>query len=252
MSLITRPSDIKSPTWSVTAGANAALYPLANLSDRLAHTVAKSTGTTITYRATFGGAQALEAIAFINTDATAIQVTNGAGLSEAVVIPSTPGDGLHLDPWIDLRDLANVSSTTWDFALTGPSGVAMGEILLIETLRALEILWSPTPSDREQHPTIVQRTDRGVKWKYGFGERARGLRGTVRGESVRADLLALERDARGGLRNFLLIPDDDTNDALFVDLATDVREFLYTAPGYNGGFVHDLALDFEEQQKGIL
>ena len=254
MALYCRPSDIVTAdaTWSVTAGTADSDYPLTNLSDLLAHTVTKSTGTSISLRATFAAAKALAAVAFINTNATAITLTNGAGLSETVAIPTTPNDDLTLDPWIDLRTLANTSSTTWTIALTGPTGVALGLPLLVTTLRTIEILWDPSPVERERHGGIVHRTDYGVKLKLSLGTRERGLRGLVRGAAVRADLRALERDAQGLQRSFLLIPDEDENDALYVDLTTDLREWLFLAPAAGGGTVHDVALDFDEQQKGWL
>jgi hypothetical protein len=255
MALYSRPSDIVTAgaTWSVQAGSVDALYPLANLSDAFVYTVAKSGATTITYRATFAGAQSLDAIAFINTNATAIQVTNGAGLNEAVTIPALPLDGLYLDPWVDLRTVANASSTTWDIALTGPSGVALGMPVLVETLRELKIQWTPNPSDRETHRTIVHVTDYGVKKKLGLGVRYRGLHATALGEEVRDDLLALERDTQGQFKNFLLIRDEDDTDAMLVDLATDLREFLYVAPTETAGqYLDSITLDFDEQQKGWL
>jgi hypothetical protein len=235
------------------AGSVDSAYPLTNLYDLRPWLVAKATGTSITYRATFGIAQALDAIAFINTNATAIQVTNGAGLSLAVTIPSTPEDTLHLDPWIDLREAASASSTTWDIALTGPTAVALGLPVLVESLRDIQIQWEPQPVDLESHGTIVHSTDYGVKLKFGLGVRGRGLRGKVRGENVRADMLTLERDARGQLYSFLLIRDDDSNDAMWVDLTTDQRELMYVAPtSTEGEYVHDMPVEFTEQQKGWL
>ncbi len=255
MALYARPSETKTigPTWSVVAGTAQSLYPLTNLYDRFAHTVTRSTGTTITLRATFASAQPLEAIAFINTNATAIQVSNGAGLNQAVTIPATPLDSLNLDPWIDLREVANASSTTWDLALTGPTGVALGIPVLVETLREWKIQWSPNPADREMHQTIVHTTEYGVHNKFGLGVRTRGLRGSALGEDVREDILALERDTQGRFKNFLLIPDEDHNDALYVDMSTDLREFVYIAPTETEGeYLHSVTLDFDEQQKGWL
>lgn len=251
MSLIARPSDLvhDEPTWSIAAGAINALYPQSNLHDRLAHTVARASGTTITHRATFGGAQTLQAIALIHTDATAVQITNGAGLNQAMSIPTEPQDGLPLDPWIDLRLLANTSSTQWNIALTGPSGVGVGEILLVETLREIQILLQPAPEEREAHGSIRHRTDYGVFLKFGFGVRQRAVRGSRMGETARSEILALQRDARGGLRNFLLIIDDDRNDALYVDLEEDERAFGHLMPLDEE--IAEVSLIFREQQKGL-
>lgn len=243
-----RPSDIVTAdaTWSVTAGANAAAYPLANLSDLASHTVAKSTGTTITYRATFGSAQSLDGVAFINTNATAITLSNGAGLSESIAIPATPLDGLPLDPWTDLRQVANHSSTTWDIALTGPSGVALGLPLLVETMRSIPLLWNGLGED-EQHQTIVHQTDYGVRLKLGLGVRQRVVRARLVQESFRTDLLALARDARGPKSSFLLVLDSTLNDARYVDLTSD----LLSTSRLNH-HATEAVLEFTEQQKGWL
>jgi hypothetical protein len=255
MALYTRPSDIVTAqaTWVATAGTVDARYPVANLTDPRAYLVARAVGTTITYQGTFPAPVTIAALAFINTNATAIHVTNAAGLSYAVTIPALPADGHHLDPWADLRLAANTTSAVWSVALTGPAGVALAIPLLLVALREIKIQWAPNPADKERHAAIVHKTDYGTKRKLGLGVRERGLRGGLLGDTTRADVLALERDARGPLRNFLLIPDEAHNDALYVDLATDLRELLYVAPGdTDGEFLHSITLEFDEQQKGWL
>ncbi len=246
MALYCLPSDLlqDGATISVTAGTEDTAYPKTQLQDRLSHTVSKVTGTTGTFRATFGGAKTLQAVACINTNATAIQLTNGAGLNQAITIPTTPEDGRQLDPWIDLRALALTSSTTWNVALTGPAGVTLGELLLVQTLRTLKINWEPTPEESEGHQAIVHPTEYGVKLKYGFGVRNRRFAGTTHRDTARALMLSLARDARGELRNFLLIVDDAVNDARYVDFATDLQ-IGRTAPE-----IASVSLIFDEQQKG--
>lgn len=246
--LYCRPSDIltDAATVSVVAGATATDYPVANISDRKAHSVAKSTGTGITYRAVFGVAKSIDAVALINTNATAVQLTNSAGLNVAIPIPTTPEDGLNIDPWIDLRAVANTSSTTWNIALTGPTGVALGEWLLVDTLRSIPVLWKGL-EEEERHATIVHETDYGVRLRLGLGVRQRIKRGRLVRESFRPDLLSLRRDARGVLRSCLLLIDPSQNDALYGDLTTDtqtVERIFKTASGA------DVA--FTEQQKGWL
>lgn len=244
-----RPSDIVTDgaTVSLTAGAAAAAFPLANLYDRKAHSVFKATGTSCTIRATYGGAKTLQAIALIhhNLAGATVTVTNGAGFSNGLTIPSTPLDALPLDPWESYIGLANTSSTTWDIAISGASAnVAIGELLLIETLRTLRIRWEP--EEDEQHRAIVLETDYGVRQRYGMGVRQRAFRGLAYLEADRADILALQRDARGPLKSFCLVPDSTVNDALFVDLSIDVRTFRRRNPGFT-----DMALAFREQQKGL-
>lgn len=246
MVLYCRPSDIVIPTWSLVSGTNDTDYPITNLALSAPWETARATGTGITYRATFGGAQSLQAVAFINTDATAIQLTNGAGLNQAVTIPATPGDGLHLDPWIDLRGLGNTSSTTWNIALTGPTGVALGTPLLVATLREMPLLWNGL-QEPEQHKALIAMTDYGVRQKLGLGVRQRVVQGRVIHESFRPDLVALQRDARGPLEAFLLILNPDDSDALYVDLTTDTR-----VPTRINHRATETPLVFTEIQKGWL
>lgn len=253
MPLIARPSDIPQAVWTVQSGSAHADHPIANLNDRLAHTLVRSTGTTITFRGTFSGNVTLIAFAFINTNATGITLSNPAGLSQAVTIPAAPLDGHRLDPVILLTGLANRTDDVWDIALTGPSGVGLGVPVPIVTLRDLYIRWEPTSSEFEGHPTIILPTDSGVRIKVGRGVRSRRpLRGLVRSETARTDLLALSRDAEGPLHNFLLIVDDTINDACWVDLTTDEREFQRIAPGVSPATedVYDVPVEFTEQQKG--
>lgn len=246
--LYCRPSDIltDAATVSVTSGATAAAYPVANISDRKAHSVAKSSGTSITYRAVFGGSKTLQGVVLVNTDATAVTLSNAAGLSVSIAIPSTPEDGLHLDPWIDLRDVANTSSATWNIALTGPSGVALGEWLLIETWRDLPILWDAL-QEGETHGTILHVTDYGVRLKLGLGVRQRVVTGRTIHDSFRASLVALQRDAEGPRSAFALILDQAQNDALYVDLTDDTRSVNRIHPRAS-----NIPLAFIEQQKGWL
>jgi hypothetical protein len=243
------PSDIltDSATISLTAGTADAAFPLTNLYDRYAHTVFKTTGTSCTIHVVFGGSKTLQGIAFINHKLAGctVTVTNSAGFNRTVTIPTTPGDGLPLDPWDDWRTLANTSSTTWNIAISGAATVvAIGELLLIETLRTLQV--RSIVKDRENHKTSVMRADSGVKHKYGFGVRTRGYTITVIRESQRAAVLALERDSRGELKNFLFVLDSAVNDALYVDLAMQDVE-IQRGPK----LIVEVELILEEQQKGL-
>ncbi len=246
--LYCRPSDILTPSGTVTVSAGTAesAYPVANVRDRLAHTVVKSTGTTITLQAVFGASKTIQAVALINTNATAAVLTNNAGLNVSIQIPTVPADTLGIDPWLDLRAVALTSSTTWHLALTGPTGVALGEWLLVETVRTMPILWAGLEED-EQHRTIVHTTDYGVRKKLPLGVRQRAIRGGTLLETFRPDLLALQRDAQGDSGNFLLVIDSHQNDALYVDLTTDTRTVSRIHPKASG-----IPVAFTEQQKGWL
>lgn len=245
-----RPSDLLQDlvTPTLTAGAAAAAFPLANLKDRKAHTVFKSTGTGATIQWVFGSAKTLQAIALIHHKlaGATVTLTNNAGMAaQTITIPANSEDGHAIDPWKSLLGVGSASATTWILTITGAATVvAIGEVLLIETLRTLPILWGV--DDRETHAGILHETDYGVRLKYTMGVRQRYVKGRVKVESARADLLSLQRDARGVLKNFPLILDSAVNDALFVDLTTDGRTFLRRLPAFS-----EVDLEFTEQQKGL-
>lgn len=254
MILYARYGDLRTgDTISVTAGSEDANYPRANVIDLVSHTVGKFTGTSGTYRRTFGGAVSVQAAVFVNTNATAIQLTNNAGLNEAVSIPTTPDDGHPLDPWIDLRQVANTTATQWNAALTGPAGVRLGEFLLIATIRTLYALWQPTTIEDEAHPVVHNETDYAVDLDYSMGVRVRRGELTAREEDGRAAFLALERAQLGRQRPWVLIPNDALNDALLVKLATDSTRIgaIAGSPTVANAYVSDVALAVKEIQKGI-
>jgi hypothetical protein len=255
MALYSKYSDLLSgDTVSITAGSEDADFPKENITDFLSRTVGKFTGATGTYRRTFGAPVAPEAAIFLNTNATAIQLTNGAGLSEAVTIPSAPEDGLRLDPWIDLRGLANGTSTTWNAALTAGSAAALGEFILVSALRELEVLFTPSPSEDEWHPDIHHETDGGVDLLYGIGVRARSGTLSVRGTGVRAALLSLQRAQMGRVRPWIFIPNESLNDAMFVHLMSTPTRIVPIAFGASdfSTYLSDGTISVKEQQKGIL
>lgn len=247
VALYCRPSDILTPsaTITVTSGTEDSNYPRTNLNDKKAYTVAKGTGTAITFKATFGGSKTLQAVACINTNATAITLTNAAGLSQSISIPTTPADSHPLDPWIDLRGLSNTSSDQWSVALTGPTGVGLGELLLVETVRTLPIRWGLIEED--EHRTSTQETDYGVRLIYGMGVRQRRVTGelVLLTTADRDALTALARDARSQYP-LLLILNSTINDALYVEIDGDAFDIQRSYPTLSSA-----QIAFVEQQKGL-
>jgi hypothetical protein len=257
--LYARYSDLLAgDTVSIVAGSEDADYPKEQVADLdrnyLSLKVAKFTGTSGTFRRTFGGNQSPRAAVFINTTATAITLSNGAGLSEAITIPSTPEDSLRLDPWIDLAGKANLASTQWNAALTGAAGVGLGEFVLAAQLRELLALWQPQPIEAESHPGFHYETDGEVDLDYGKALRVRRGYLTARDEDGRAALLALHRAQQGRLYPFLLIPNAHVNDAMLVKFDSDELQLATVggSPTTANQFVVDVAFRVKEVQKGIL
>lgn len=243
--LIARHTDLIEPsaTFSVAAGSIDSLYPVINAQSPYPWEMARFTGTSGTIRATFGGAQNLQAIGFINTDATAIQLTNNNGLNVAISIPAIPLDGRKKDPWIDLRVIGS-SASQWNVALTGPTGVGIGRIALALNVRELEFLLA-TPKRKHTHPVIRHVTDGHVSWRYGRALRVRQWAGVIGRPTYEAEALDLEDANQGSRYGSLLIPDIDVNDAWLVEL-TSTTEVEYGDGGIG------IQMDFQELQKGIL
>lgn len=216
-----RPSDniCASATLSLTTGAAAAGYPLTNLQDLRPDTPFKCTGVNATIVCTFGAAKTLQAIALAhhNLYGLTITVTNNGGVmaSQNLVVPAVSNDGLPVNPWIDLRSVAGNSAAVWTITIAGAAAnVAIGELLLIQTLRSMPLRYGCEIVER--HPALTHRTEYDVKLSYGMGLRYRRMTGMIEKESERASLLALHRDARGTLKPWLFILESDVNDAMFV------------------------------------
>lgn len=247
--LYCRPSDVVTDSATVTLAAGTAdsAYPLTNLYDRKAYSVFKATGTSCTPRATFGGSQTIQAAAVIqhNLAGATVTVTNGAGFSNDLTVPSDSEDGHSINPWEDYRGLSNTASTQWNLAVSGASAnVAIGEWALVQTLRTLPIIWGVI--EDESHPVSRSVTDYGVDLNYGMGVRSRIVRCEVKLDSMRADLVSLQRDARGALKPFLFVLDSSVNDAMWVTLETDVLSIVRKQPR-----ISSVELIFKEQQRGL-
>ena len=246
------PTDNLAPsaTISLTAGAPNASFPLTQLYDLKAYKVFKATGTSCTIHAVFGVAKTLQAIALIHTNlnGATITITNGAGLNVTMTAPTLGEDGHRLDSWKDLRGVALTTSTTWDIAITGAAAaIAIGELVLLETVRTLPIVWDgQAPEETESHPTSPGLTDYGVSLPYGFGVRAGSKAGTVLPDTYRSAVLSLKRSAQGSLKAFLIVWEDSVNDARWVHLGDD--EHLFTR---SNGSISAVRVRFVDEQKGL-
>jgi hypothetical protein len=248
--LYARPSDnlIGSSTISLSVGAIDPLYPLINLYDNRPDIVSKTTGTTATVRAVFGSSKTLQGISLINHNlyGLTLTVTNNGGMaSQNLVIPAIAEDNLPINPWLDLRSVANNSATQWEIAITGAAAnIAIGEILLLETLRTLGVTWEVELE--ETHSIIEHRTDYDVSLIYSKGVRYRKFTGQAYLESDRASLTTLNRGSKGRFSPFLLIPDSSVNDSMLVRFAETSR----TMSRHNPGFT-DQPIVLEESCSGL-
>jgi hypothetical protein len=219
-SLYCRPSDIKQPTYTLPSGSADALYPVANLGDLLPYKPFKVTGTSGTIRGTFSTAQALEAIALLShrLGGTTVTITNAAGLNTTLAVPANSLDGLSVNAFKDLRGLGNLTSSVWELAFVASSAPgAVGELLLIETVRTLYSRWGLKQG--QKHDLDRQVTEMGVPLTYELGTRARTFTTDVTRDAERTAMFSLHADARSESRGFWIVPDDTINDCIWARFA---------------------------------
>lgn len=249
-----RPSDNVAPlaTWTVTAGALDAAFPVANISDLNPAKPVKATGTSLSLRATFGGSQTIKAVVLVNHNiagATVALTNNGGMASQPIVIPANTEDGQSVNPFKDISLVASNSGTQWTIAITGaPVNIRIGEILLLAEWRTLtpNVDWGVDVD--EIHPAIIHRTDAAVRLVYDLGVRWREVTGIITGatDAQRAALMSLARDARNHVKNWAFVLDPLVNDAMFLHFAderiTTKLEYLDRNP---------FPLKLQEESRGL-
>lgn len=217
-----KPSDMVtgSATLSLTAGTANASYPLTNLQDLRPDKPFKATGTAATIRATFGAGKALQAVGFIHHNLHGLTVTvtnNNSMASQNLVMPAIGDDSYPVNGWLNIAAVTT-SATQWNFAITGAAAnVAIGELILVETLRTADITWGVTHADR--HPIIEHRTEYDVSLIYDLAVRTRLFTANVVRESERSAITSLHRGAKGRVTPFWFVLDSDVNDATMVRFA---------------------------------
>jgi hypothetical protein len=253
--LYARPSDnvTANATPSLVVGAANASYPLTNIDDLDSGLPFKATGTSATLRWTFVGSQTLAAIALFNHNlhGKTLALTNNAGLSANLVVPAVGADALCINPWLDLRQVADHTASTWTLTITGAANpIAIGEVALLAALREVSIRWGYDGS--ETHPVIEHRTEYGRRLQFKLAVRQRTFSGQAFLYEERDEIRQLERECFGPYTPFVLIPNEDENDAVFAQWAgqqrTEKTDWIH--PDLSGGMV-EIPLAFEEQNAGL-
>lgn len=218
----TRPGDDVAPnaTWSVTSGAAAAGYPVANVATRNPAKPFKATGTSATIRATFGSAQVLVGVALINHNlagATEVKITSGTGLDQVIAIGPNAG-GQHTPAILDFSAAASGqrTSTTFDVVMTGGvlGNVALGEVVLLTAIRDLTWIWGFTA--RPKRLVKRQTTFGGTHLQYNKRIRVVTFSGQTDLQSEEAAMRVLEDEAQGEVFPWLLWPDRTVNHVHYV------------------------------------
>jgi hypothetical protein len=105
-------------------------------------------------------------------------------------------------------------------------------------------------TDKESHPNIERPTDAGTQLGYSRGTRARWIGGSIRCDAGGyAELQSLTRASRGRSRPFLVVPDPDVAEAMFVKWgASSDSMFQRTWTDYG---IFDVPIDLEEVGRGL-
>jgi len=215
---------------TLTASAPDAAYPASFLADGDPAHPAKLTTTSGYWQFDFGAAQRIDLVALIHHNfAPGLNVRVQAGadgttfpFDAAITIPAYREDGFPVSPWRDLTTLPGYTTggaRYWRIAVVGANSTpcALGEVVLLKTIRTLDRHPQWGFVDSENHPLVEHVTDLGVVTIAEYGTLTRTYSGQIiASEAGAAELRAHARDVRFRARGWLFIPDAAVNEAWYV------------------------------------
>lgn len=207
-------------------------YAVENLQDNDPSNTARSTTTSTTVQIDLAGNVTVVGLALINTNYTTGALSSGAGAIGAFTFPSRTPDGKQRNGWLDLRGHSNRTDDHFEIALS-KSGAAFGElgrICLVTEWQAPHVLvdgaGSPPVFGRKRPGQIENVSRGGVTWRRASPWAAiRTLMASSHEPDTRDILDQLEAESMGLNRGFLLVPNEDVNDAWFAQC--DLADFNY-------------------------
>lgn len=196
---------------------------------------AKLLTTTGWWELTFAGAITVRAVAVIyhNFDEGLDVSLDIGSLSIPIPIPAHHEDGWPVSPWVEFDA---ETSTTFRLSINGTNSLPLqvGRLLLLGELRQLasDVRWGV--EEQEEHGLIEHRTQLGVETVYDLGGKRRRFSGEFAMEgSPTNELITLLRTTRSRIQPWLLIPDEDVNDAWFVRFEESSWSRVREWPNYN-------------------
>lgn len=237
-----RPGDNVAGQATVTASAEDAAYPAANLVNLDVSNPAKLTTTSGGWVLNFGSpGVALAAVALLNHNLDAgrrvllqgndSDAWGAPSFEQAFTVPADEVDGFSVNPWLDLTlgSPASPAYAYWriwvDEANSAP--VAIGEVVLVTALRALpdDFQVAAGLQESEAMPDIVHESSFGGRTAYGVGAKWKVWDGGM-SITVADDHWQLARAARGRTRPWFFVPDRDVNAAYLVTFDWSGPEFI--------------------------
>lgn len=222
--------DLAALASGVTASDEEPEYPATNLIAptntghlNLPSRPAKLSTTSGSWSLTFASPIAVKAVALIyhNLDA-GLDVTiegGGGAFSSAIPIPAKPNadDDWTLSPWVEFDSPQTYDAWELSINAANSQNAQIGRLLLLGDLRQIEtdVRWGV---EEQQTRTIIEQpTELGIETIFDMYDARRRFNGDfgVRDDETAA-LVTLYRSARIRVLPWLLIPDENVNDAWFV------------------------------------
>lgn len=247
-------------TASVNTGTINSAFPVTLVNDSAPSTFAKFSTTAASIVIDLGVAKQIDLGAVIghNLDGTVTLQGNATNVWTAptvsIVMPALgqDADGFWKNRWVDVAATYGTGARTlryWRVLVAANTAlISIGEIWLsIKYSLVQNIDWGVVEID--ESPTVVQRTDAGVRLSYSYGHRLR------RFDCELVDITdanaALIRtwwlNSRGAARSFVIIPEGDEGEIMQVAFAeaplSQTRGFLNQ---------RSISLSFEELSRGIV
>jgi hypothetical protein len=236
--LVALAGDDAVTTATISMSNEDAEFPAENAQSYNPAKLAKSTTNTTTFTITTSSITPV-AIALIQTNAETATL-NGL----PITIPVLDSDGQRIHPWLDMRGSPEAAGTSWTLVLSKASGVVfIGRICLVVALHALNVRYG-WEVGRNRPGEVTIETRMGVVLKHTSELRSRYAQGVVNLLEDEALLASLDSSAKGSNLPYLLIPDEDTNDAWYVRQSSPYRK------GYPDIDVRETPLRFDELVNG--
>ena len=263
------PSDKVTGTWSSDGTVNS-LYPLTRIDDDKPWNPVIYTANPTRITCDRGSAKRTDRVSFIHAkwDAGAVvrvqaNTSNswGAPLQTVTLTMDRPdaGDSMPANPTTDLTVVSGYNLTGLRYLsiqiVSGQTSLLSIGLVRVSSHNRVFSDASTTVRDRdygaidrETHPIIKRTTDAGTQIGYSRGTRHRVIAGNIRcDEDGFADLRTMTRTSRGGSRSFLIGPDPDVNEVMFVNWNEDLPlERTWTDKG-----VWDVKVQFDELGRGL-
>lgn len=218
------PTDDVAPNATVTASSPVTGYEASYLVSATPSRPAQLGATTGYFDLVLPSPQTIVAAALLyhNLDGglTEVDLMFGAGSPsdiETFIIPTHHEDGWPVSPWLEFAAPITADTIRLNFGTANSLNIQVGRLMLLTSLRDLGHDVRYGVEELEEHGIIAQETVLGVETVYDLGGKRRSFSGEFGLiDSEANELLTLHRSARGRILPWLLIPDENVNDAWIV------------------------------------